>query len=411
MPEDDKDLDAMLADLLGDKKEEKKPEKKEEKTEEKKEEPKPVEPKVEEKKEALKHEVKHVVKAAPPPPVAAPPPPSPPPPVVETPVEAKRPEPAKADREDFHPPTLPERPEPKIEPRPEIVPLEEKPAKAPKKHAVVEAKPEAPALSPPPAPAPTPEPVVAKAETVAEVAAPAPIPTPAQPATTVAPPAPVPSDTGGEPAEQPKDLRTSMTKRKAMRKEVTDRIELPLIFGKWDTKDVVVHDIALRNYINLEPVMSLHSGARYANKQFGKANVHIVERLINGMMRTEHTTGEKAKTTKWVIRAFDIIHEKTKKNPVQVYVDALLNGAPKEEVTRLRFGGISVPKAVDVSSSRRLDVALRNICNGAMNSAHGSKKRIWETLASEIILCANKDMNSHAMAKRDEVERVAGSAR
>ena len=51
----------------------------------------------------------------------------------------------------------------------------------------------------------------------------------------------------------------------------------------------------------------------------------------------------------------------TKLNPVQVFVNAIENAAPREEVTRLKYGGIAVPKAVDVSPSRRVDVVGKSL--------------------------------------------------
>jgi small subunit ribosomal protein S7 len=185
----------------------------------------------------------------------------------------------------------------------------------------------------------------------------------------------------------------------------------PKIFGKYDLNEVEIEDPGLRRYINLKPVGIPHSGAKHANKSFGKTKVNIVERLINNMMRTEHTTGKKSRTFRTVSNAFDIIAKRTKQNPVQVLINALQNTSPKEEITRLRFGGISVPKAVDTSSSHRLDVALRNICKGTVNSSHKNKKRMEVCLAEEIILASKADMNSFAISKKEEMERIAASAR
>ncbi|UCE36914.1 MAG: 30S ribosomal protein S7 [Thermoplasmata archaeon] len=185
----------------------------------------------------------------------------------------------------------------------------------------------------------------------------------------------------------------------------------PLIFDKYNLNDVVVDDPGLKRYVNLTPIGIPHTGARHANKWFGKQKVNVVERLINNMMRTEHTTGKKSFAYRTVRNAFDIIAKRTKQNPVQVLIHALQNSSPKEEITRLRFGGISVPKAVDTSSSHRLDVALRNICKGAVNSSHKNKKRMEVCLAEEIILASKADMNSFAISKKEEMERIAASAR
>lgn len=184
-----------------------------------------------------------------------------------------------------------------------------------------------------------------------------------------------------------------------------------LLFGKYGLSEVVVKDGGLSKYINLNPVLVPHSNAKHANRWFGKSKVNIVERLINNMMRTEVFTGKKLKAYRTVKDAFEIIAERTKKNPVQVLVEALENAAPREEITRLQFGGISVPKAVDIAPSRRLDIALRNVARGAVQSSFKSTKPIAECLASEIILASKNDMNSFSVAKKEEVERVAQSAR
>jgi small subunit ribosomal protein S7 len=184
-----------------------------------------------------------------------------------------------------------------------------------------------------------------------------------------------------------------------------------LLFGKFDVSGVVVKDAGMARYIDVSPIAVPHTGGRHTSKAFGKTKMSIVERLINGMMRTENFTGKKLKSYKAVENAFFMVHEKTKSNPLQLFVDALQHAAPREEVTRLKYGGISVPKAVDVAPSRRVDLALRNICLGALESSHGSKKPIEECLADEIIAAAKNDMNCHSVTKKEEMERVSSSAR
>jgi small subunit ribosomal protein S7 len=198
---------------------------------------------------------------------------------------------------------------------------------------------------------------------------------------------------------------------KKPKKEKKTEIVSPPLFGKYDLTEINVTDKGLERYINLNLITIPHVSGRHANKPFAKARVSIVERLINGMMRTERYTGKKSKTYKVVEYSFEIINKRTKQNPVQVLINALQNTAPREEVTRLRFGGISVPKAVDISPSRRLDLALRNVCVGAIKSSHKNKKSIQDCLATEIIAAAKNDMNSFAISKKEEIERVAKSAR
>ena len=179
---------------------------------------------------------------------------------------------------------------------------------------------------------------------------------------------------------------------------------------KYDSEGVKIDDQGLARYMNLDTSI-IYLGGIHANRMFAKSKVPLVERLINNVMRTEKYNGKKIKAYKVVRNAFDIIERREKRNPLQVLVDAIQNSAPKEETTRLRFGGILVPKAVDTAPQRRLDIALRNICIGAVSATHKNKKRIEVCLAEEIIKAAKNDVTSYAVSKKNETERVAKSAR
>jgi len=197
------------------------------------------------------------------------------------------------------------------------------------------------------------------------------------------------------------------------------------LFDKWDLSEVQVTDPTFVGYLCLDPVSVPHSHGRQAFKQFGKKKVNIVERLVNKLMRggTGKKTsgkvirtmgrlqGKKLKAMKIVENALDNVALRTKKNPAQVLVDALQNSAPREDTTRVQFGGVSYQVAVDVSAQRRLDMALRNISLAAIMGAFGKKKSLAEALADEITLAAAADINSYAIKKRDETERMARSAR
>lgn len=180
--------------------------------------------------------------------------------------------------------------------------------------------------------------------------------------------------------------------------------------SKYNQDEVVVEDKGLARYINLD-TENIYLGAVFANKMFAKSKIPVVERLINNIMRTEKYNGKKVKAYKVVRSAFEIIDKRTKQNPLQVLVHAIQNAAPKEEATRLRFGGILVPKAVDTAPQRRLDIALRNICSGAVKASHKNKKSIEDILADEIIKASKNDVSSFSVGKKNEIERVAKSAR
>jgi small subunit ribosomal protein S7 len=194
------------------------------------------------------------------------------------------------------------------------------------------------------------------------------------------------------------------------------------IFGIYDTSEVEVRDPGLKAYINLKPVYLPHSGGRHAKKPFGKSEISIVERLINRVAVTGHegkkhkrisgrNTGKKHLTYKIVKEAFLIIEKKTKKNPVQLLVDALINAAPREDTTRIKYGGIAYHQSVDISPQRRLDLALRYIAVGAAKAAFRTKKSISQALAEEIMAAAKYDMKCYSISKKEELERIAKAAR
>ena len=188
-------------------------------------------------------------------------------------------------------------------------------------------------------------------------------------------------------------------------------IKPPLIFQKYSTENILIRDMGLKRYLNLNPIIVPHTDAKYANRKFGKSKLNIVERLINGMMRTGRYQGKKSKSYRLVKEAFAILEQKTKTNPLQVLIMAIENSSPREETTRLIFGGISVAKAVDISPARRLDIAVRNICSGAISSTRKNRKAVAECFADEVIMASKNDVNSYAIRKKDELERVAQSAR
>ena len=195
----------------------------------------------------------------------------------------------------------------------------------------------------------------------------------------------------------------------AKKSEQTSTSFFPAL-SKYDMKEVKIEDQGLARYINLDTENLYHGGIN-ANKIFAKSKIPIIERLINNIMRTEAYNGKKIKAYKVIKDALGIIDKRTKTNPMQVVIDALQNAAPKEETTRLRFGGISVPKAVDVAPQRRLDIAIRNICLGSVSATHKNKKSIQACLADELIKASKNDVASFSVAKKNDIERVAKSAR
>ena len=66
-----------------------------------------------------------------------------------------------------------------------------------------------------------------------------------------------------------------------------------LLFNRWDTSEVTIRDPGIARYVNLNSMMVPHSCGRLTRQEFHKANMLIVERLINQLTRTEVNTGKK----------------------------------------------------------------------------------------------------------------------
>jgi small subunit ribosomal protein S7 len=181
------------------------------------------------------------------------------------------------------------------------------------------------------------------------------------------------------------------------------------LFGVWDVSEIEYADPSTQRYLNVTPIA--HTMGRHASKQFKKSEISVVERLVNRLMQTEDNTGKKQKTLQIVRDAFEIVHERTEENPVQVLVTAIENAAPREETVRLKYGGISVPKAVDVAPQRRVDQALRYIAEGTKSGSFKSKTSAAEALAQQLVGAANYDVQTYAISQKEERERVAAAAR
>lgn len=193
------------------------------------------------------------------------------------------------------------------------------------------------------------------------------------------------------------------------------------IFDLYDMSSITVEDPGLKSVINLQPKLILKSHGRNVQK-LGQIKINIVERLMNKLSVPGHrgkkhkiilgkSTGKYTKNMNLVLAAFKIIEEKTKKNPVEVFVKAIEKAAPRDETTAIEYGGARYPQAVDVSPLRRVNLAIKHVVHGASDKAFNKKKTIAQALADEIILASEENGESFAIRKKIESERQADSAR
>ena len=192
-----------------------------------------------------------------------------------------------------------------------------------------------------------------------------------------------------------------------------------LLFRKWHLSEIEIKDIGLKTAISLKKTIMPMDFGRSALRRFNKADVNIVERLVNKMMHfgkknaknTGRMAGKKIHIYNVVKTAFEIIHLKTGKNPVEVLVRAIENSAPNEDTTRIVYGGTVYHVSVDVAPLRRVDLALRFIADGVKEATFSNPKPIEEFLAEHLTLSANNDPTSPSVKRKNELERIAQASR
>jgi len=192
------------------------------------------------------------------------------------------------------------------------------------------------------------------------------------------------------------------------------------LFDIFDVTDVKVEDPGLRHYIGLDAKFVPRSRGRNRGR-FDRAKTNIIERFMGLLAVPGHRgkkhriimrcTGKYEKEAKAVIDALKIIEKKLNLNPIQVFVKAIENSSPRDEVTAIEYGGARYPQAVDVSPTRRLGIALRNLVHGSQDKCFRKKTKLAEAIAAEIIAAYQNSADSHAVMKRNEAEKQADGAR
>ena len=194
------------------------------------------------------------------------------------------------------------------------------------------------------------------------------------------------------------------------------------LFNKWSTEGIEVSDISLKPYINIKPMLVQRTQGRAGLNRLWSNPAPIVERLMNKMMvpghkgkkhkiTSGHNTGKSSMIYKIVEKTLTLVEQQTKKNPIEVFVKAIENSAPREEITSLEYGGARYPQAVDMSPLRRIDIVLRYMVQGSYQKSFNSKIAIEKALADEIIAAYNFDQKSAAISKKLELERQSDASR
>lgn len=130
-------------------------------------------------------------------------------------------------------------------------------------------------------------------------------------------------------------------------------------------------------------------------------NVHVAK-LINYIM----LDGKKSTAQRVVYDALDIISDKTKQDPLEIFEKALKNVMPSLEVKSRRVGGANYQVPMSVRGERRIVLAFRWI----INAARSKKGRpMAQKLADELVAASNSE--GDAVKKRQDVQRMAEANR
>ena len=125
-----------------------------------------------------------------------------------------------------------------------------------------------------------------------------------------------------------------------------------------------------------------------------------VTKLVNSIM----LDGKKGVAQKVVYGAFDIIKEKTGKDPMEVYTQAMENIMPSLEVKARRVGGATYQVPIEVRPARRQTLGLRWL---TAYSRARSEKTMKERLAAELMDAANN--TGASVKKREDTHKMAES--
>ena len=131
-------------------------------------------------------------------------------------------------------------------------------------------------------------------------------------------------------------------------------------------------------------------------------NSILVTKLVNSIM----LDGKKGVAQKVVYGAFDIIKEKTDKDPLDVFTAAIENIMPSLEVKARRVGGATYQVPIEVRPERRQTLGLRWLTNYARGRG---EKTMKERLAGELMDAANGV--GAAVKKREDTHKMAESNR
>ncbi|HUS60418.1 MAG TPA: 30S ribosomal protein S7 [Nevskiaceae bacterium] len=134
-------------------------------------------------------------------------------------------------------------------------------------------------------------------------------------------------------------------------------------------------------------------------------NSQLITRLINRVMRS----GKKTVAQEHVYQAFELVKKKTKKEPLEIFTQALENIKPSMEVRPRRVGGAAYQVPIPVRGGRRETLAIRWLIQAAQARPNKEYHIFSQKLAAEILDAVERE--GGAVKKKENIHRMAEANR
>lgn len=164
---------------------------------------------------------------------------------------------------------------------------------------------------------------------------------------------------------------------------------------------MVLRENELRKKVNWKKMRGKRAPKRDIKPDL-KYNSIIIARFINQVM----SRGKKSTAEQVLYNSLDIIKEKTKKDPLDIFNQAMKNVSPVVEVKARRIGGANYQIPVEVKGERRTALAMRWLIQAARDR---KGKPMGEKLAQELMDAANQQ--GAAIKKKEDMHRMAEANR
>jgi small subunit ribosomal protein S7 len=135
-------------------------------------------------------------------------------------------------------------------------------------------------------------------------------------------------------------------------------------------------------------------------------DIRYNNQLVTGMINRLMKKGKRSTAIRIVYRAFDLIEERAKRDPLEIFEQAVRNTSPMLEVKPRRVGGATYQVPVEVRPGRRISLAMRWLLSAARNRGG---RTMADKLASELMDAASG--SGAAIKKREDIHRMAEANR